>query len=66
MLIRKEKKMIKDNEYWNEDHANNKMEEMCKVLKIMKERKIKEKKSRNLIEEILFKCKKGINNVNNL
>ena len=65
-LNKEEKKIIKDNEYWMGDHAKNKREEICKVLKLTKERKIKEKKNRNLIEEILFQCKKGVNNINNL
>ena len=60
-----EKKTLKDNEYWNEDKANNKMDEMCKVLKLTKQRKLKEKEQRNVIEEILFQCKKGVNNINN-
>ena len=60
-----EKKTLKDNEYWNEDKANNKMGEICKVLKLTKQRKLKEKEQRNLIEEILFQCKKGVNNINN-
>ena len=60
-----EKKIIKQNEYWNEDKANNKREELCKVLKLTKERKMKEKEKRNLIEEIMFQCKKGINNIIN-
>ena len=60
-----EKKILKQNEYWNEDQANNKRGELCKVLKITKERKIREKQKRNVIEEILFQCKKGINNIIN-
>ena len=60
-----EKNVIKDNEYWNGDKASNKKEEMCKVLKLIKRRKIKEKKQRNLIEDIMFQCKKGINNIKN-
>ena len=43
-LNKEEKKIIKDNEYWMGDHAKNKREEICKVLKLTKERKIKEKK----------------------
>ena len=65
-INKEEKKIIKDNEYWNGDQANNKKEEMSKILKIMKERKEKEKKNKHLIEEIMFQCKKGINNINNL
>ena len=60
-----EKKIIKDNEYWIDDQACDKLEEMSKVLKMMKERKIKEKAKRNLIEKIMFECKKGVNNINN-
>ena len=60
-----EKKIIKQNEYWNEDQAINKREELCKVLKFTKERKMKEKEKRDLIEEIMFQCKKGFNNVIN-
>ena len=65
-ISKEEKKIIKDNEYWNGDQAINKKEEMSKILKIMKDRKIKEKKNKDLIEEIMFQCKKGINNINNL
>ena len=65
ILSMKKKKIIKQNEYWNEDKANNKREELCKVLKLTKERKMKEKEKRNLIEEIMFQCKKGINNIIN-
>ena len=60
-----EKKIIKQNEYWNEDQVHNKRGELCKVLKLTKERKIREKEKRNLIEEIMFQCKKGINNIIN-
>ena len=60
-----EKKIIKDNEYWIDDQACDKLEEMSKVLKMTKERKIKEKEKRNLIEKIMFQCKKGVNNINN-
>ena len=60
-----EKKIIKKNEYWNEDQANNKRGELCKVLKLTKERKIREKEKRNLVEEIMFQCKKGYYNVIN-
>ena len=60
-----EKKIIKDNEYWIDDQACEKMEEMSKVLKMTKDRKKKEKEKRNLIEEIMFQCKKGVNNINN-
>ena len=65
-LNKEEKKILKNNEYWMGDHAENKREEICKVLKLTKERKKKEKEKRNLIEEIMFQCKKGVNNINNL
>ena len=60
-----EPKIIKDNEYWIDDQAINKMEELGKLLKVTKERKKKENRKKNLIEEILFQCKKGANNINN-
>lgn len=60
-----EPKIIKDNEYWIDEKATNKMEELGKLLKVTKERKKKENRKRNLIEEILFQCKKGANNINN-
>ena len=64
--INNEKKnIIKNNEYWNNDKAKDKMEEMCKALKLTKQRIMKEKQRRNLIEEIMFQCKKGINNIKN-
>jgi hypothetical protein len=60
-----EPKIMKDNEYWIDEHATNKMEEMCKIMKVIKERKKKENENRNIIEEIMFKCKKGVNNIKN-
>ena len=44
---KEEKKVIKNNEYWNNDKAMDIMKEQNLFLKMTKERKIKERKSCN-------------------
>ena len=60
-----EPKVMKDNEYWIDEHASNKKEEMCKIMKAIKERKKKENEKRDKIEEIMFRCKKGVYDIKN-
>lgn len=59
-------KKVKDNEYWIDDMAKNKMVEQNIFLKKAKERKLKEQKNREIIDNILLKCKQRAFNINNM
>ena len=59
-------KKVKDNEYWFDDMAKNKMVEQNIFLKKAKERKLKEQKNREIIDNILLKCKQRAFNINNM
>lgn len=61
----KKKKMTKKNEYWINEQAIDKLDEMDTILKRGEHRKIKEKENRKFLEQILFQCKKGAYNINN-
>jgi hypothetical protein len=62
---KKNKKKVKENEYWEDEQKINKMMEMNKALKLTEKRKVKEKKNWNKLEELMFQCKKGVYNINN-
>ena len=57
--------MIKNNEYWNDDKAINFMREQYQFLKKVKERKIREQKNRDIIQNILIKSRQRAYNINN-
>ena len=64
--IKKEnKKLIRDNEYWIDEKALNKMSEQNHFLKMAKQRKIREQRNRDIIDYILLKCRQSANNINN-
>ena len=62
---KEEKKVIKNNEYWNDDKAINFMREQYQFLKKVKERKIREQKNRDIIQNILIKSRQRAYNINN-
>jgi hypothetical protein len=62
---KEEKKVIKNNEYWNNDKAMDIMKEQNLFLKMTKERKIKERRNREIIDDILIKSKNIAYNIHN-
>ena len=60
-----EKDVIKNIKFWNGEKAMNIMKEQSKILKMTKQRKIKEQKNREIIESILIKTKQRAFNINN-
>ena len=62
---KEEKKLIKDNEYWIDEKALYKMKEQNYFLKMAKKRKIREQRNREIIDNILLKCRQSANNINN-
>ena len=64
-IKKEEKKVTKDNEYWIDDKALNKMQEQNNFLKMAKERKLKEQKNREIIDNILLKSKQRAYNIQN-
>lgn len=64
-IKKEDKKLIRDNEYWIDEKALNKMSEQNHFLKMAKQRKIREQKNRDIIDYILLKCRQSANNINN-
>ena len=64
-IKREEKKLIKDNEYWIDEKALYKMKEQNYFLKMAKKRKIREQRNREIIDNILLKCRQSASNINN-
>ena len=64
-MNKEEKKQIKNNSYWLDEKAMNLLKEQSHFLKIIKKRKIKEQKNRDLINNILIRCKQRAFNINN-
>jgi len=62
---KEEKKLIKDNEYWIDEKALYKMKEQNYFLKMAKKRKIREQRNREIIDNILLKCRQSAANINN-
>lgn len=62
---KEEKKVIKNNEYWNNDKAMDIMKEQNLFLKMTKERKIKERRNREIIDDILIRSKNIAYNIHN-
>ena len=62
---KEEKKAKKHNEYWIYEKAGEIMREQSNFLKIIKQRKIKEQKNRDIIESLLIKSKQRAFNINN-
>ena len=64
-IKKEDKKLIRDNEYWIDEKALNKMSEQNHFLKMAKQRKIREQRNRDIIDYILLKCRQSANNINN-
>lgn len=64
-IKKEDKKLIRDNEYWIDEKALNKMNEQNHFLKMAKQRKIREQRNRDIIDYILLKCRQSANNINN-
>ena len=64
-LKKEDEKLLKNNEYWNNDKALNLLKEQYYYLKKVKERKIKEQKNRDIIQGILIKSRQRAFNINN-
>ena len=64
-IKKEDKKLIRDNEYWIDEKALNKMDEQNHFLKMAKQRKIREQRNRDIIDYILLKCRQSANNINN-
>lgn len=64
-LKNNKKKNLKDNEYWNNELIINKMNEINNSLKQTERRRIKERENRQILDELMFQCKKGVYNIVN-
>ena len=64
-IKKEDKKLIRDNEYWIDEKALNKMNEQNHFLRMAKQRKIREQRNRDIIDYILLKCRQSANNINN-
>ena len=62
-LKKEENKAIKDNEYWIDEKAVNKLKEQSHFLKMAKERKLRQQRNQEIIDNILIKCSQRAFNI---
>ena len=62
-LKKEENKVIKDNEYWIDEKAVNKLKEQSHFLKMAKERKLRQQRNQEIIDNILIKCSQRAFNI---